>query len=308
VPRPPETGRGRSVLFMVALGLLGARVAAAAEVAVVKSSDAVAWRPTLDALHRMAIGHTLTEYDLRGDRTLGEKVVSGLKGHAAALVAMGPLAAQLCRELLPDLPLVFCMVQDPARVGLNPGPNLTGVSFNIPPRNQLAAFRIVYPRAGRLGILYNEANTGRLVAEAQKAAVLVRLALQAKSIGTERDVPVALRALLSGPDEVDAIWLMPEPLLLSEESRRYLFAETLKAGKPVYSFSASLVAEGALASNGPDFVSIGEQAGELVKRLLAGERHIELLVPRAELVINTKIASKLKITIPPEALQAARRF
>ena len=305
---PPEKARGWSALVAVALALSGAHGAAAAEIAVVKSSDAVAWRPTLDALHREAIGHTLTEYDLRGDRAQGEKVVSGLKGHAAALVAMGPLAAQLCRELLPDLPMVFCMVQDPARLSLNPGPNLTGVSFNIPPRNQLAAFRIVYPRAGRLGIIYSEANTGRLVAEAQKAASLVRLALQAKAITAERDVPVALRALLSGPEEVDAIWLMPEPLLLSEESRRYLFAETLKAGKPVYSFSPALVAEGALASNGPDFVSIGEQAGELVKRLLSGERHIEMLVPRAELVINTKIASKLKITIPPEALQAARRF
>src|SRR4029077_4202068 len=140
-------------------------------------------------------------------------------------VAVGPLAAQLSRELLPDVPLVFCMVQDPGRMGLSPGPNLTGVSFSIPPRNQLAAFHIVYPRAGRMGIIYNESNTGRLVAEAQKAAALVRLALVTKTIATERDVPGGLRGPPIGPDEVDAIWLMPEPLLLSEESRRFLFSE-----------------------------------------------------------------------------------
>ena len=62
----------------------------------------------------------------------------------------------------------------------------------------------------------------------------------------------------------------------------------------------------ALASNGPDMGSIGDQAGELVNRLAAGEKgKIEMLVPRAELVVNKKIADKLKIEITVDALKAA---
>ena len=92
---------------------------------------------------------------------------------------------------------------------------------------------------------------------------------------------------------MDALWIPADPMLLGDESRRFILSEALKAGKPVYTFSAALVAEGALVSNGPDLASIGEQAAELVNRLAAGEKGaIELLVPRAELVINNRIAEQ----------------
>ena len=46
-------------------------------------------------------------------------MVATLKARTGViLVAMGPLAAQAAREGAPELPLVFCMVQDPARLGL----------------------------------------------------------------------------------------------------------------------------------------------------------------------------------------------
>ena len=69
-----------------------------------------------------------------------------------------------------------------------------------------------------------------------------------------------------------------------------------------------MVAEGALVSNGPDFGSIGELVAELVNRLAAGEKgRMEMLVPRGELVINKKMATKLGIEVSAEALKAANR-
>jgi ABC-type uncharacterized transport system substrate-binding protein len=108
---------------------------------------------------------------------------------------------------------------------------------------------------------------------------------------------------------VDALWIPPDPLLLGDETRRFLLTETLKAGKPVYTFNTAIVAEGALVSDGPNLVSVGELVGELVNRLAAGDRTARgtLLVPRAELVINKKIADKLKIEVPAEALAEASK-
>ncbi len=278
----------------------------AADVAVLKSTDTPAWRPALDALRRSAVAHALTEYDFRNDRAEADRIVASLKGKAAVLVAMGPLAAQAAQAGAPEIPLVYCMVQDPARLGLTGQPNVAGVSYQIPIKNQLAAFRMVNPRAVRIGVIYSEQNTGAQVAEATRAASVVRLNLAPRAVTTERDVPEALRAILKGQDAVDALWIPPDPVLLGDESRRYILAETLKAGKPVYSFSAALVAEGALVSNGPDLGSIGDQAGELVNRLAGGEKgRIEMLIPRAELVINKKIADKLKVDVPADALKAA---
>lgn len=292
--------------FLAGLLLLGAASrGAAADVAVLKSTDAPAWRPALDALKRSAGSHTFTEYDFRGDRATGDGVMRSLQGRNMILVTLGPLAAQVARAAAPDAPLAYAMVQDPARAGLVGVP---GVAFTIPIKNQIAAFRMVNPRGVRIGVLYNADNVGKLVDEAERAAGLLRVALITKPVTNEREVPPALRALLTGPDAVDALWLPPDPVLLSDESRRFILSETLKASKPVYGFSAALVGEGALVSNGPDFASIGEQLGELVNRLASGDRgKIDILVPRAELVINKRIASKLKIEVPPDALKAASK-
>jgi putative ABC transport system substrate-binding protein len=293
-------------LALVALAPM--RPASAAEVAVVKSSEVSAWRPAIDAMRRVAASHTVNEFDLRNDRATADSVLAGLKGKAAIIVALGPLAAQLVRSNLPDAPLVFAMVQEPAKLGLAPAPGVTGVAFAIPIKNQLAAFRLVHPKGVRIGVIYKEENSGRSVEEAIKAATLLRVVMITRAVTSERDIPAALRSLLAGDQAIDALWIPPDPVLLGDDTRRFLQAEMFKAGKAVYGSSSALVAEGALVSNGPDFVSIGEQIGELVNRLAAGDRsRIELLVPRAELVINKKIAARLKIEVSAEVLKAANK-
>lgn len=280
--------------------------ASAAEVAILKSSEVPAWRPTLDALRRAMTGQTVTEFDLRGDRAEAERVLAALKGRNAILVTLGPMAAQVVRQSLPDAPLVYGMVQDPAKLGLVATPTVAGVAFAIPVKNQLAAFRVVYPRGSRIGLITSDAQA---LQEAQKAASVVRCNLIGKVVASEKDVPAALRSLLKGAEAVDALWIPADPMLLGEETRRFLLAETLKEGKPVLGFSPALVAEGALMSNSPDLTSVGEQLGDLVNRTASGDKTVrgQLLVPRAELVINKKIADKLHIDIPQDALRAANK-
>jgi ABC-type uncharacterized transport system substrate-binding protein len=299
----------RTWAVLVLLFLLAAVPFAAAEVAVLKSTDAPGWRPALDALRKGLAGQAISEFDLRGDRMEADKVVATLKSRPGiVVVAMGELAAQSVRENSPETILVYCMVPDPGRVGLLNNVNAAGVAFATPIKNQLAAFRMVNPRGVRIGVLFGD-ESARVVQEAQKSAAVVRLAVVARPIASEKEVPQALRALLTGPEAVDALWLPLDRLLLGDETRRYLLAETLKAGKPVYSFSPALVNEGALVSNGADVASIGEQAAELVGRLLAGDKTARgsQLVPRAELVVNKKIAEKLRLEIPVDAIKAASR-
>lgn len=301
--------RAPSWLSRVCMAVALAPSTRGAEIAVLKSTDTPAWRAVIEALKRAAGEHTVSELDLRGDRAEADSVIAGLKGRVAVIVAMGALAAQAARAGAPEIPLVACMIPDPARIGIEAGPSVTGVAFQPPIRNQLAAFRAVNPRGVNIGVLYNPENTGRLVEQALRAAPVVRLRIVEKPIASEKEVPQALRALLTGSVPVDALWLPPDPMLLGDEARRYLLAETLKAGKPVYGFSSALVQEGALVSNGADFASIGEQAAELVGRLLGPEKgaRIEFTIPRAELTINRKVAGRLKLEIPPDLLKAAAK-
>jgi ABC-type uncharacterized transport system substrate-binding protein len=285
--------------------MLGSSLASAAEIAVLKSADVAAWRPALDALRRGAPDQVFTEYELGNDPAEDGRVVARVKAAGTLVVAFGPLAAKAVREGAPRVPMVFCMVQDPAALGLAETANTWGVSFSVPPRNQLAAYRAVNPRGVRIGVIHG-AESARAVADAQKAAPVLRLQVVTRSVASEREIPEALRSLLA--DKMDALWLPPDALLLTEATRRFLLSETLKAARPVYSFSAALVPEGALVSNGPDVVAIGAQAAQLVKRVLSGDGGAyEVVFAPTELVINKKVADKLKIAVPADALQSASR-
>jgi len=295
--------------LLAALALAAAPAARAAEVAVLKSADSAAWRPTLDALRRGLAGQTVLEYELGNDRAEGQRVMLGLKGRPVIYVALGPLAAELVRETAPDAHLIFAMVPDPGKLGLLGPANVTGVSLTLPAKNQLAAFRMVNPRAVRIGVLYSPDGAGKLVQDAVKAAPVVRLQVMERPVANEQEVAEALRSLFKGSQAVDALWVPLDPLLMSDAVRRLLLSEAAKASRPVYASDASLVGEGALVSCAPDYASIGDQLADLANRIAGGETgtRIEMLIPRTELIVNRKVADKLKLDIPADALNAASK-
>jgi ABC-type uncharacterized transport system substrate-binding protein len=291
-------------LSAAAVVLLLPLAAHGADVVILKSAETAAWRPAIDALRKAAPSHAFSELDLRNDRVEAARVAATLKGRPVVVVAMGAVAVTAAREAFPAGPLVVCMTPDAASLI---GPGIGGVGFVVPVKNQLAAFRLVNPRGVRVGVVHGE-QVASLVQEAQRVAASVRLTLEARPVASVKDVPATLRALLTGPDAVDALWIPPDPLFALDDSRRFLLTEATKANKPVYASAGSVVAEGALVGSGPDLASIGALAGDLVNRLAAGEKgKMELLVPRAELVVSKKMASRLGIELSPDALKAATR-
>jgi ABC-type uncharacterized transport system substrate-binding protein len=295
-------------LLAVALGLLGAAPARGTEVALVKSADTPSWAAAIEAFKRGLSGQRVIEYDLRGEAAEAQRVATELKERAVIVVALGTLAAQTVHAVAPERPLIYGMVPDPGQAGLLGATGAVGVSITTPVRNQLAAFRMVNPRGVRVGVVHGE-GVRKLVDEAVQASQVVRLMIVARRVASEREIPPALRALFKGSDAVDALWLPPDPLLVGDEMRRFVLAEATKAGRPVYTFAPAIVAEGALVSNGPDPVSMGEQLAELVARVAggAGGARADLLVPRAELVINRTAAQRLKLEIPATAISAASK-
>jgi len=253
-------------------------------------------------------GHNVTTYDLHGSRAEGDRLLQGLKGSASVVVAMGPLAAQSARDVAADLPLVYSMVNDPAGLGTLEGPNVTGVAFDLPARNQLVAFRTVNPKATRIGVVFNAASLSKQMEDARRSASALRLELVVRQVATLQSVPQAVRDLLSGPQPVDALWIPPDPMLMGDATRKFVIETAMRAGKPVYSSSASMVKEGALVGSSPEFASIGHSAGDLVNRITRGEKagRLGVVVPRGELIIDKKIADQLRLTIPEEALKAAQ--
>jgi putative ABC transport system substrate-binding protein len=297
----------RRAIFILLVLLSGAAPARPTDVAVVTSTPPPAWSPVLDSLKAGLGGQAVSRYDLLGDRAAAARILSGIPSDGI-VVAVGPFAAQAVHEIAPALFLVYCMVPDPAAAGLAGAAHTAGVAASVPVRNQLAAFRAVYPRAVRLGVVHGP-GAEREVADAEKAALVVRMVLVPRPVATEREVAAAVRGLVKGPDAVDALWMPADPLFASEDARRQVLSEAAAAGKPVFAYESSVVAEGALASNGPDLAHVGERAATLVNRIAAEKdaAKLEVLFPRAELALNKRVAAQLKLDLPPDVLGAAQK-
>lgn len=294
---------------LMAAGLAAPRPVPAAEIALLMSSDVPAWKPAVDALRMALPGHNLTTYDLRSSRAEAERVLPGIRQSASLVVAMGPLAAQAARDLAAELPLVYSMVSDAATLSALEGPNVTGVAYEVPARNQIVAFRAVNPKAARIGVVFNAATLGRQLDDAKRAASVLKVELVVRQVPSLQALPQTVRDLLSGPQAVDAIWLPPDPFFQGDDTRHFVMQAAVSAGKPVYASSAALIKEGALVSNSPESASIGQAIGEQVNRIARGEKagRLGVLVPRSELLINKRIADQLRVSIPEEALKAAQR-
>lgn len=279
--------------------------AQAADVAILKSSDISAYNQAIAGFKAaLPAGTNFVEYDMQGDVAKGRKQAQRIRASDAALVlAVGLKAALVAKLEIIDIPVIFCMVLDPGKHDLK-APNMTGLLLEVPIERQLATLRTVLPAAKRVGVLYDPEKTGPFVEEARRRAKGFGLHLVSKTVTSEKEVPSALRGLVS---EVDTLWLVPDSTVLTEDSLRFLLNTSMEASIPVLGFSPDLVKSGALVGLSVNYEDIGRQGGALARSILNGKGRSPALAPpeRLRMSLNLKTARFLGITVPPEIVAQA---
>jgi len=250
----------------------------------------------------------ITEYDLRGTKKEESSIIQRLTAAKPRLiVAIGPLAAQVARENLRDVPMIFVMVSNPPKHGLQ-GSNLAGVSLDIPVQTQLARYKALVPTLKTLGVIYDSTKTGAMVAEARSTAATLGFQLLGAPVSTPKEVPAALRSLLG---KIDALWMVPDDTVVTPESFKFLLLTAFENNLPFVTVSDIFVEAGALASLSPDYTDVGRQGCQLATDLESGRLRLAevMVVPPAKvnLAINLKTASKIGLTLPPEIVQSANK-
>lgn len=280
--------------------------ASSADVIILKSSDIAAYNQAIVGFKAaIPAAINLSEYDLQGDLEKGRKLARKIRASDPALVfAVGLKAAKAAQLEIVDIPVVYSMVLDPAKYGLT-APNMTGVLLEVPAERQLAMIRNVLPQLKRIGTLYDPAKTSALIDEARRLLKPSGTELVPMQISSERDVPGSLRALLPS---VDALWLVPDSTVLTDESLRFILNTALEARVPVIGFSREFARSGALLCLSVNYADIGRQAGQLTRKLLDGQLSLPMKPwhpDRIETSLNLKTARFLGIDIPRELEQKA---
>ena len=287
--------------LLLGLCILCVPESSAMDIAILQSSDIAAYREAIAGLKATGpIGATYTEYDAQGDLELGKKLARKLRAsNASVVVAVGLKAALAAKVEIVDVPIVYMMVLDPLKHQLTAA-NMTGTLLEVPLDRQMKIMRMFLPNLHRIGTLYDPAKTSSRVKDAVQQATISDFQLTGIPIESDKDVPQQLRALLA---DVEALWLIPDSTVLTNESVQFILESALARQIPVIGFSPEFTRLGALLSMSVNYGEIGRETGLLVKRILNGEKllpHNPLPIERLKITLNLKTAKFLGMTFPKE--------
>jgi putative ABC transport system substrate-binding protein len=161
---------------------------------------------------------------------------------------------------------------------------------------QARTLRAVLPAAKAVGLLYDPRASKALAAECEAAAAAVGLKLERAEVTSRAEVAEAMRALVG---KVDALWLVPDPTVISADTFKLLMQITLASKLPVMGFTAGMAKAGALLAMEASHEEIGRHAAEAALRVLAGQ-------PAAiegcdgALYLNAKVAEMVGVSLPDD--------
>ena len=288
-------------VLLLALCALPVPESAAVDIAILQSSDIAAYSEAIAGLKATGpIGAIYTEYDMQGDLELGRKLAHKARASNPSLVvAVGLKAALAAKVEIVDIPIVYMMILDPLKHQLRAA-NITGTLLEVPLDRQLKIMRKFLPTLHRLGTLYDPDKTSSQITEAARQAITSDFQLKGLPVESEKDLPQQLRGLLS---DVEALWLMPDSTVLTNESVRFILESALAHQIPAIGFSPELTRLGALLSMSVSYGDVGRETGLLTRRILDGEGQLPLTplpIQRLKITVNLKTAKFLGITFPSE--------
>jgi putative ABC transport system substrate-binding protein len=214
-----------------------------------------------------------------------------------------------------DTPIVIIAVDyDPQATGqvLNlarPGGRITGVSAvqTVLPAKRLELLKELLPNVRRIAVLSDSESTGQL--EVARAG--------AENLGVELQVLEFKRAPYDYKSAFDEARRKRAEALLALGSANFVPARPLitqlaATHRLPSIFHHSVWAEaGGLMSYGPNFSDVFSQAAEKVARIFQGAKPADMPIEQPtkfELVINSRTARAIGVTIPPSLLLRADRM
>ena len=232
----------------------------------------------------------------------------------AVIITAGVPSSSAAKAATTIIPIIFIVGTDPVQLGLaaslsRPGGNLTGINLFTSElvAKRLEVLRDLLPQVKRVGVLVNPADVGASDAQLKDidaAARAMGLQIQVHNADTRDEIDAAFEAM--GRDRPDAVFVSSTVFL---NGRRVQLAQlsTFYRLPAIYGLR-DFVEAGGLISYGSDIIDSFRQAGRYVGRIVKGAKPAELPIVKAdkfELVINTRTARMLGLTVPSSLLGRA---
>ncbi len=165
-----------------------------------------------------------------------------------------------------DRPLIFSSALNWQRLPLTD--NTYGISNELNNRMPIFLFRSIFPGIKKIGILYSRQYTLQWFENALEQAGELGVEIIGAVIAERKETAPALKSLLP---RVDAVWLIPDPLVMPGKEYLYEILSLCDEQRvPIFSYVDLFVKLGAVMSVSVDNPTIGRQAAGIAQDLASG--------------------------------------
>ena len=221
-----------------------------------------------------------------------------------ALGAKAAYAAKLWTSNRQEIPVLFAMVLNWQKYKLLEGQhNMAGISTEINPGNQFLNLSMLAPGVKRIGVIYSPAFSSELVAVARQSTQMLGLTLIEQPIDASQHFEHAYKKLA---DQVDAIWVLQDPVTYTLKNMDWLKERCLKDKLICIGQSENLAEVGMLLSVRADEANIGAQAASMAINILERNQppdSIGVMEPLGtSIIVNRRTANHIGLELSQHVL------
>lgn len=184
----------------------------------------------------------------------------------SAIVAIGKSALEQTLKLQ-GVAVVHVMVPGGEQI-VGRREKVSGVSMVVPAETVLASLRTHHPHIRRIVVLYHPDYSATFIADARDAAL--RLGFELVALPTSSPQEVA-RLLNSVQEKVQALWMIPDPHVLTDETVQTFLDYSLKKRIVLLTFAEKYLKSGATFGVAVDNTEMGREAGRMALNILEGK-------------------------------------
>lgn len=217
------------------------------------------------------------------------------KKNYSVLIAVGPEAMQYIWINFPG-PFphkLFSMVMEPEKIIDYVDP-ACGIALNLPASIQLNEIKRVFPTINHVGLIYDPANNETYAEHASTTAKDYQLDLIHLKVHSRENI---LRVFRSQSKVIEALWMIPDPTVISESIIPFIIKEAIASNVAVFGYNQYFIDSGAAASLVRRYTSIGRQTAVKAIDLLS-DQPCSADLPDYEVVINPKVFGTIGLPVP----------
>ncbi|HNC00922.1 MAG TPA: ABC transporter substrate binding protein, partial [Leptospiraceae bacterium] len=171
------------------------------------------------------------------------------------ILCIGSKSLESLAGKITEIPILFAMVLDYQRFHPEKYGNIAGVSLSIPPETVFYNFKNYFGEINQYGVLSSRDHISSL-RENRERLKNVNIQLTIGETNSPDDVQNKYDAIKKS---IQALWMVPDPKVISEESFLFLVDNTINDKKSFIVYSEQFVKAGALFSTSPNYSTIGSQ-------------------------------------------------